>query len=668
MTKLGLFSWLLPFLLFLACFGLYLSTLTQVHTFDALSYVLDVDRKPWQELFHPHHLAYGPLGTLVRNLALTFGYSGSSALPMQVTNALAGAAGATLLFTLVRAVTRRTDVALATALLLATSYAFWYYAIEVEVYTVAVLFLTLCLWLMVSLLRQPARWKWVALGIFQGLATLFHQTNVLMCVPTALLLWLHWRDSRRTSPNNNRTKLIHDLQPALTYGIPLAVLVGGSYVAVGIGVSGFRSVEQFSNWLFKYARTGWWGGPISGSKLGDLGLGLTNTLAQPWGMWASILLLALLLAGLPRLLRQEGRLVAVLVAWLLAYGAFFFWWEPDNIEFWIASLPPLLLLLALALSTWRKAWHAGVWAVLALGAAMLYSNGTAIAQRGDATNDMQRIISQRVAQASTPNDLLLVPDGLQELYLPYYEGRNNVYSLNQALFESENNWFTACSRVQERINLALRSGTAILIGDAVLQPELETQRSGPDSGAQGRGGLLERFGLTQQQISACFQPFAEELQPVELDPGLPRFYRLPSAQQRADGAGWTFSARRWGWQANNVKHERFENGWLMTPDADPWLLSPPMQLDTGRYRAIEIRMAATTAARDAQLFFLDASGQTDETRSVRWTLQPDPDSHVYEIELRGQPGWSGIISGLRLDPVGLGDGGTVRIESIRLVQ
>jgi hypothetical protein len=117
-----------------------------------------------------------------------------------------------------------------------------------------------------------------------------------------------------------------------------------------------------------------------------------------------------------------------------------------------------------------------------------------------------------------------------------------------------------------------------------------------------------------------------------------------------------------------VKHERFENGWLMTPDADPWLLSPPMQLDTGRYRAIEIRMAATTAARDAQLFFLDASGQTDETRSVRWTLQPDPDSHVYEIELRGQPGWSGIISGLRLDPVGLGDGGTVRIESIRLVQ
>jgi hypothetical protein len=50
--------------LFLIVLLRYLTSLTQVHTFDALSYVLDVDRKPLRELFHPHHVAYGPLGAL----------------------------------------------------------------------------------------------------------------------------------------------------------------------------------------------------------------------------------------------------------------------------------------------------------------------------------------------------------------------------------------------------------------------------------------------------------------------------------------------------------------------------------------------------------------------------------------------------------------------------
>jgi hypothetical protein len=33
---------------------LYLFTLTEVHTFDALSYISDVTRKPWQRNIHPN--------------------------------------------------------------------------------------------------------------------------------------------------------------------------------------------------------------------------------------------------------------------------------------------------------------------------------------------------------------------------------------------------------------------------------------------------------------------------------------------------------------------------------------------------------------------------------------------------------------------------------------
>src|SRR5262245_14831215 len=103
--------------LFLGALLLYLTTLTQVHTFDALSYVTSVERKPWTELFHPHHLAYGPLGALALALGRAFGYAGGAALPLQLLNAVAGAAGVALLFVIVRRVTRRPDLGLAAALL-----------------------------------------------------------------------------------------------------------------------------------------------------------------------------------------------------------------------------------------------------------------------------------------------------------------------------------------------------------------------------------------------------------------------------------------------------------------------------------------------------------------------------------------------------------------------
>src|SRR5215212_11853090 len=107
-----------PVALFLLTFAIYLTTLTQVHTFDALSYVTSVERKPWTEVFHPHHLAYGPLGVLALHAGRALGYTGGAALPMQMVNALAGALGVALFYVIVRRVTRRNDLALISALLL----------------------------------------------------------------------------------------------------------------------------------------------------------------------------------------------------------------------------------------------------------------------------------------------------------------------------------------------------------------------------------------------------------------------------------------------------------------------------------------------------------------------------------------------------------------------
>ena len=62
-----------------------------------------------------------------------------------------------------------------------------------------------------------------------------------------------------------------------------------------------------------------------------------------------------------------------------------------------------------------------------------------------------------------------------------------------------------------------------------------------------------------------------------------------------------------------------------------------------------------------------ASRAANTRRSLRWELLPGAELQSYRIDLRGKPGWQGIISRIRIDPAGVGDGGELRIVRVRLV-
>jgi hypothetical protein len=653
-------------LLFLSTLLCFLATLTQVHTYDALSYVMDVDRKPWHEVFHPHHLAYGPMGVLVRSLLQAVGWQGSVLLPLQGVNALSGALGVVLFFALVQSHTRRLDVALAVALLLGTSYAWWYYAIEVEVYTIAALFLIICLWLLTRVLQNPTPGQCAALGLSQSVAILFHQTNLLLCVPVGVAFLLHLQGPGpppTTMRGSRKTRRLL-LACLLAYALPLALVAGGSYLLVGFAIVGAESWGDFLAWATAYARTGWWGGPITTRTWEHLAAGLSHTLAQPGGALLGLLLLGLLVFFLRRVLLVRWQLVLCLGTWLLSYGAFFTWWEPQNIEFWIACIPPALLLLALALHAGGGHWHAGVWVALAVGATMWSVNHEAITWRGNAANDVHRRLAHALARRSDPHDLLLVADELQELLLPYYENRVHTWSLNKAINEAEGDWSVACTLVQQRIEAALARGAAVLISHEVRYPPTHrTPFSDP---------ILERAGLTQQEITHCFAPYQSALHPVDLGDGLPGYYRIPTAQEMLEQGGWDFSHARWGWQARNVSNERLdeqlEKGWSFVPGVDPQLISPPFHADFSHYQAIEVRIATapTTKTEKFELFFFDEHGIIDTAHAVQRTLQRDGDAKTHRINLVGREGWSGPFTRLRLDPIGEGDGGRVRVEWVRI--
>lgn len=664
----------MPRLRFLATFALcaaaYLLTLTDVHTYDALSYILDVDRKPWPELFHPHHLAYGPLGALIRGAAAALGWAGSAERLLQGANALAGALGAAMFGAVAARAAGRASASgaagAAAALLLAASYAYWYYAVEVEVYTIAAVFLVLCLGLMLAVAGAPSLGLAAALGAAQGCAVLFHQTNVLLSAPILVALLVGERGRRAGGPGASaRWSPVAGL---VAYGAPLALIVGGAYLWVGLGVSGFRTWGELAGWMAGYTTTGLWGGPVGLAKLALLGRGLAESLAQPGGVAVGLALVAALLACRRGLALAPRGTAAIVLSWLAVYGLFFLWWEPDNIEFWIASMPPFYLLVVLAV--WGVAGQGGgrragaLWKVVLVGCglAMLAVNGPAIGARGDAARDLQRQAARLLAEGSAAGDLLVAPDGLVELYLPFYEGRDNVASLSQAMAATGGDWAAACALLRGRIDGALAGGYAVRIGAEALRPAPAPPGEPPTP--------AERFGLSADEVAACYEPYGPALEAVAAPAGsgLAGFYRLPGAQELAEGPGWDFARSTWGWRASNAEPAPSAlAGWALRAGSDPALTSPPIRLEAASYGAVVVRLAADTAGRDAQLFFLDGAGQVDEARSVRWSLEPGPEPHSYTLDLRGAPGWQGVVTGLRLDPVGDGAGGVVVVESIRLL-
>lgn len=644
---------LLPALLFAA---LYVLTLTSVHTFDALSYILDVDRKPWRELFHPHHLAYGPLGAGIRLTASSLGWEESAERLLQAANALAGGLGVGLFAALLARLTGRWQAAVLGALLLGASYAYWYYAVEVEVYTIAVLFLIAALWLMLELAQRPALRLALGLGAIQGLAVLFHQTNVLLSLPALMALGTGLRAASATGARPRTGPAL-----LLAYAAPLALLVSGAYLWVGLGVSGFRSWEAFFRWAAGYTTTGYWGGAVDGARLALLGQGLARTIAPDGGALIGLALLATLALNARRLARAPRGALAMTLTWLAVYGAFFVWWEPENIEFWIASLPPFYLLVVLAAylpvsdQPLPRFWPA---LLLVCGLALLPLNGTAIARRGDASRDLQRVTAEALAAHSAPGDLLIVPDGVLELYLPFYVERPQAISLNQAM-TATGAWPAACAWLHARIDTALGAGYAVLIAADAIRPALAPPGEPPTP--------AERLDLDPDTVAECYAPLQPALAPLDLGPGLPAYYRLPAAQELAEGPGWDFTLGHWGWHVSGATPASSAlPGWALRPELDPALISPPLRLAPARFATLEVRLAADTAARDAQLFFLDSNGRADEARSLRWTLEPGPAAHTYRLDLRTAPGWEGMITGLRLDPVSVGDGRTVVVEWLRL--
>jgi hypothetical protein len=355
-------------------------------------------------------------------------------------------AGAWVFYRLARELEMNSIEAFTITGVLALSYSYWHFGIQAESHLVSTFFLICFAWSAFRYFRDGSLIQTVMAGVYLSLATLMHQTCILLVPAFLIPIWWRERSPGRTIPTVGSFLFVYFL------------LVIVPYLGVGWFVRDLRSYAEFREWILGLSLWGSWGqwsmkslpGAVVGagrSLVGShylLGIEWVREWAYrivPNASWEDEIALArtvsptmrnLLFAvqvgiflvfvsglwnGLRRLARQAsefGVFALFLGLWLAIYTPFIIWWAPIRAEFWIAVFVPLLLLfgrgLVLAASFGGRLRFAPVLLVISLAAVNLLGS-IQPQSRADVEPELARLVA--IEAVVQPGDFLLSDSALQ---------------------------------------------------------------------------------------------------------------------------------------------------------------------------------------------------------------------------------------------------------------
>jgi len=123
-----------------------------------------------------------------------------------------------------------------------------------------------------------------------------------------------------------------------------------------------------------------------------------------------------------------------------------------------------------------------------------------------------------------------------------------------------------------------------------------------------------------------------------------------------------------GWAAlHDVSEVRCDQAALVGDivGADPYIFRSMLDVPADACQTIELRIRLT-AGRGGQLFWTTKdSPTTDEAKAVFLPLVPDGQFHTLTVDVGKHPRWTGVITGLRIDPGGGVSAGQFAIDYVR---
>lgn len=397
-----------------------------------------------KHLFHPHHILYH----FITHYWLVFARSIAGGIPdyylVEAFTALWGSGIITVVYTFFRKRFGLTvPIAALGASIIAFSYGLWFYSVNIEVYAPPMFFLLLCLYILTK--KDFRQRDVVSVALLHVMALLFHQVHILF---TPVVLYTIWRERRK----------IHFFRSAVQYGLIGVMLTGTVYFVVGWIIEEQSSWEQWVNWMKGYARYGSYWHPLSTKTPFLVFTGFTHAfvgghfifqlpLASDYfnhsmmvhslhdEMYLSrhisptmavcllvltagvaLLLLLLLIRFIRKYRSIRQQWPAVINPLLIAgavYTAFFCFWMPEILEFWIFQMVLVWVLLIGTLPVTGFPFR--LKPVLGLGfisiSLLVVNYFGSMRWMQNLENDWYYTKVKPVQPVATPNDLILVQQG-----------------------------------------------------------------------------------------------------------------------------------------------------------------------------------------------------------------------------------------------------------------
>lgn len=347
-------SKLFPIILGLFAFTLFISFLPESYILDGFEYANAVENfdRSLLSYYHPHHLAYRPLISVIYELTLDVGYSGSSLIVMQVVSAISGAFTVAAFFLIARRILLSPFSALYASLFLTGSFGFWYLSMQTDPYILSLSLLTWSFYFLIKYNSKPDNYSGLVIGLLFGCAVLVSQSNVIFSLLLLYAALLNGKDSRLL---------------VFSIGLP-AFLTMSAYGITGLSLKKIETLPELFLWMTSYAHTGVnWTSSLQKSIVGFIkSIGITMAGGQPYleysyGVRGSVNLIemvvnflsilisigaiAVLIFSIKKLYRDPDKNIRILLALLFIYYSFFFWWVPGQYKFWIISLIPFWILV-----------------------------------------------------------------------------------------------------------------------------------------------------------------------------------------------------------------------------------------------------------------------------------------------------------------------------------
>ena len=357
-----------PWLIFAVIALIYLAFPTRVYYWDGIAFAQAIEdaQSLNPSLVHPNHLVYNFAGYAFYKLLRTIGFDLRALTALQILNCLLSAACACVLFAILIDTLRSLYLSVCLTFLFAFSATWWKFSTDANAYIPSVLFLLISFYLVLP--DRKARPLLLAVTVFIAMA--FHQLAVVAFPVFALGLYLQDGLSIKRRAVN-----------VLVFTLITVTLIAGAYYLLFSLAAGSFDFHKFRRWTTSYSPDAetqfqFWSN-LMYSLRGQVRLffggrfnllkGIVNPLVILLAialavavvylffeaLWNAIKLLKLRWLRELHLAQKQKTVLLLSLSWSTFYLVFLFFWLPQNTFYRLFYLPALILLIGLAISSFR---------------------------------------------------------------------------------------------------------------------------------------------------------------------------------------------------------------------------------------------------------------------------------------------------------------------------